>query len=504
MATSAFDKEGVEDELRPESSRLFSGEGNVEVWDIGKSQGKCALGFGTPEKRICDSAREFNINSIKDAGMTGDCIFFIHQTTSWGRLQISFEMFKRLLTLKDVSPIFTEYVQAFGTKVTGEDDPFFGSYNRKVSFPLNGALRSENDHYEFCFLIRRFEKHGRPELKDPWSLRKMAVYQRYNFATRKSVWILIRPFEGCKSRLWRDYSTCFQDPERVEPHPMTLHILFIIFATLNWRQYLDTQRRTLSYFVSILARISSPLFLREKSTSLIELELPVQTERASFTSIEATGTDYEASFTDNQRLQTLRYKLLIAQVALDSNLNVARGIKVQYAHLQTLSPRPLLDWCPDMDVSLEVAIANLQSHKRTIIALLDQEHGVSNLFFKILDYKNDNTMKENSRIMARMVATANAQSESLKIIAEKTRKDSRLMRIVAFITLVYLPASLIATISSSGLIQIAAENGTARVGTLSVHKEIWIYIVAAVVLTAITLVMALLWDRRANIKEASS
>jgi len=56
-------------------------------------------------------------------------------------------MFKRLLTLKDVSPVFTEYVQAFGTKVTGEDDPFFGSYTRKVSFPLNGNLRSENDHY---------------------------------------------------------------------------------------------------------------------------------------------------------------------------------------------------------------------------------------------------------------------------------------------------------------------------------------------------------------------
>jgi len=41
MATSAFDKEEIGDELRPEASRLFSGEGNVEVWNIGKSQGKC-------------------------------------------------------------------------------------------------------------------------------------------------------------------------------------------------------------------------------------------------------------------------------------------------------------------------------------------------------------------------------------------------------------------------------------------------------------------------------
>ena len=43
-----------------------------------------------------------------------------------------------------------------------------------------------------------------------------------------------------------------------------------------------------------------------------------------------------------------------------------------------------------------------------------------------------------------MAAAANTQADSLKDLAEKTSKDSRSMKVVTYIAMLYLPATLIA------------------------------------------------------------
>jgi hypothetical protein len=72
---------------------------------------------------------------------------FIHQRSSWSHLEISLESFRKLLTFHRVSSFFLDYVHAFGSKVTDEDDPFFSSYDVSMPDTLNAELQEGPDHY---------------------------------------------------------------------------------------------------------------------------------------------------------------------------------------------------------------------------------------------------------------------------------------------------------------------------------------------------------------------
>ena len=98
---------------------------------------------------------------------------------------------------------------------------------------------------EICYIMRSFEKHGRGNLKDPWSLRQMAVYQRYDMSKMISVWIVLQPFQRYRRSLWKEFRN-----SGPSANPLTLHALLISLEASNWRWYLNDIRRTLSAFVS--------------------------------------------------------------------------------------------------------------------------------------------------------------------------------------------------------------------------------------------------------------
>jgi len=61
-----------------------------------------------------------------------------------------------------------------------------------------------------------------------------------------------------------------------------------------------------------------------------------------------------------------------------------------------------------------------------------------------LDFRNDEMAIKNSTVVQSILLAAGSESESLKRIAEKTQVDSRTMKILSRIALIYLPANLIA------------------------------------------------------------
>ncbi|PMD27018.1 hypothetical protein NA56DRAFT_562050, partial [Hyaloscypha hepaticicola] len=73
-------------------------------------------------------------------------------------------------------------------------------------------------------------------------------------------------------------------------------------------------------------------------------------------------------------------------------------------------------------------------------------------------------------------------------IAEDTRRDSSSMKTIAVLTLVFLPATAMASIFSMSMFNWQAQDG----GTV-VSSKIWIYVVVAVVLTCVVLIIWILW-----------
>ncbi|KAL9120618.1 MAG: hypothetical protein Q9187_002826 [Circinaria calcarea] len=194
--------------------------------------------------------------------------------------------------------------------VTGEDDMYFNICHLAMYYsPDDLKSPSDNQGYEFCYILRRYEIHGRPSLKQSWSLRQMAVYQKFDFQTRK---------QGLLPLVYTFSQQLFRD--------LTNH----------------------------------------------------QVEKATYSSLKTGETDYEANFTDNQRLRKVCEDLTTVQIILDANEDIARAIRRQCRDLQ----RQKTDFgAPDVEILSRVAldVQRIQGFKRTARALFKQAEGTSQL-----------------------------------------------------------------------------------------------------------------------------
>ena len=96
---------------------------------------------------------------------------------------------------------------------------------------------------EICYILRTYERHGRPNLNDPKSLRQSLICHRYDRPTERSVWIFVQPFQPCKDALWEEF-TGAESWRFVRPHHLFLKIILP-----DWRWYFDHRRRFVHEFV---------------------------------------------------------------------------------------------------------------------------------------------------------------------------------------------------------------------------------------------------------------
>ncbi|RWA04536.1 hypothetical protein EKO27_g10569 [Xylaria grammica] len=259
-------------QLDSNSKRIFSGHDAVEVW---RTDGTGKLSMSKFDARNID--------------ISGDAAYIIHQNHSWSPLNTSLDAIQQLMIAYKISPIFLDAIMAFGSKVTGEDDPYFNLCSSQTH------SSEENGDYELCYLLRTYEKHGRKWLNDPWSLRQMAVYERFDASEGRSVWILIQPFSRGKSEFLRQ---CFRS-QASRITDAKLHGAFIGTALANWRWYLDDQRRLLN----------------------------VQNEKAVFSKVTPKVVDYGTGFSDCQKLHKLAWALALGEEILASYTHIVRMLQ---------------------------------------------------------------------------------------------------------------------------------------------------------------------------------
>lgn len=85
-------------------------------------------GYPTPSRNY-----RVSIRPLKYGALISNIVSFISQGHSWSALNISAQMFKFLARIFVLLPGFYAYLQTFGPKVTGQDDPLFATYDRSIS-----------------------------------------------------------------------------------------------------------------------------------------------------------------------------------------------------------------------------------------------------------------------------------------------------------------------------------------------------------------------------------
>lgn len=96
--------------------------------------------------------------------------------------------------------------------------------------------------------LRYADKHGR-DRKNPWSIRHTAIYQRFNSATKSSIWILLQPSEVSYKDL-KDAVEDFDNTTHLDQSKLLLHELFFWNANKNWRDYINFLQKELLTLVS--------------------------------------------------------------------------------------------------------------------------------------------------------------------------------------------------------------------------------------------------------------
>ncbi|KAL8916948.1 MAG: hypothetical protein Q9208_008269 [Pyrenodesmia sp. 3 TL-2023] len=232
-----------------------------------------------------------------------------------------------------------------------------------------------------------------------------------------------------------------------------------------------------------------------------------QDKQAIYTTVGKNGLhhfDFSLTFADRQKIHEYRTRLSVALHALETNIDIVQGCKARCRHLAKHSDSsrqaraPATDTQPLRD-QFEWHLTELKGHKRAARSIIEHCTWTANLQEKILEYRNDETMQTHSQALRDFASAQKTEAENMTRLTRQTAQDSKMLKALTVMATLYLPATLLATIFSSTLVQLESLPSTTAATTPSLHfilaRDFWIYIAVAVPLTASTALLVA-WIRR--------
>jgi Mg2+ and Co2+ transporter CorA len=214
-----------------------------------------------------------------------------------------------------------------------------------------------------------------------------------------------------------------------------------------------------------------------------------QNDKALFSRVgRPSKFDYSVTFKETQEMQLLRQRLLKTRTIIETNLRTVESLCGIFKNLtpprRSLSPSHRASKHQELTSELVNLIHRYKSHRLSIIRLLDIADGTMTLLLKILDYRHDENIRANISATRDLLSAAEHETVVLNLIARQTQQDSRSMKIITFIALIYLPGTLVASVYSSPIIE-----------GFDHSKQILSFLLVTVFLTVITVSGAVLWDK---------
>ncbi|KAH7092039.1 hypothetical protein FB567DRAFT_516346 [Paraphoma chrysanthemicola] len=405
--------------------------------------------------RICEVLRDaVGLRSYLDDNARRQKVelFIIQQKISWSRFEISKNGFQEILGQgRSYGPLI-DLITSFGVKYSSRADDF-------TVFHCRGSDAERNESYELCYNIRYMYRHGRKD-EYPWSVRHTAVYQQKSDDGFSSRWIFFQPPGTVQSSLAR----VFGDPNlnktnNLIAEPLFVHLLLLVAVESSWR-----------------------LFIAE-----LEGEIEILSDKALYSRVgRPSKTDYQVTFVETQQMQRIRQRLLKTQKMLEMTLKTLRALQRLFDNKKgTKHNRQMIG-------ELDGLVFRYESHCVSIERLMGVADGTTTLLMKILDFRNDENIRLNLSKTRELLVAAEQESLMLNGITQQTQQDSRSMKIVTFIALVFLPGTLVASVYSSNIVQ-----SDERTYGFVPGRQLLSFLVITASLTIVTLATAIIWNRRA-------
>lgn len=333
---------------------------------------------------------------------------FIRQRHSYSRLSADRELFEVLTARLGVFPKFKDFVLLFGTKQE-EHEMTPPPLRFRPQAPVEPFLElGWNLSFECSYCLRYVDLNHRNAAR-PWSIRQMAVYQRYTHVKKTSTWILVSASpktETCIDQYIKNVEN-LQDVD-----PFELHVLFLEVAFSTWRPYV----------VHLAQSISQRI------------------DQFSVASIDDGGPMNSVDFEARQVLNDMENELVDALSVLDSTEDTIDALRENHERYCISSYQHSNMYELGANVPLNNALRQMKTevavNRKKIKALSAKLKGAIKLLSSLLDL-------ENGISLTRLTQEAAEESGNMRRLTEKSTQDAATVKMLTVITIVYLPATAI-------------------------------------------------------------
>ncbi|KAF7559254.1 hypothetical protein G7046_g4894 [Stylonectria norvegica] len=383
----------------------------------------------------------------------------IYGQNSRSRLRLTRSMLTEILTFHQVMPDYLDFLFVFGQQDEAQDARFSSfreqvSLRKECSMLAIDSLARSGRQYQFCYNLKGVTDKSPGSTSSQshvYSIRQAAIYHRLDIVNGNTLWIvtkgnadLQKRFKELTSKNARPQDRSFGNAQECFRSSLSAHLLYCHWSTEDWRGYLKW----------------------------LELVFEEKTKMALF---GPTGVKYHHRvYTPDDIQFLLRHEESISEVivALESNVEVMGSLRHFYEKLAANKHFDMQDCADDIDV-----------------------------------FKNEvNNVMHNFKLQIgrakALVALSRSRTELVKQhrlerLNQHMEREAILVRIVTMVTLIYLPATFVSTLSSTDIIKYQGQNSPG--GNFSrLALERWIEVTLP--LTIVTLVLAYLGRKLAEDK----
>ncbi|KAI9893694.1 MAG: hypothetical protein M1814_005910 [Vezdaea aestivalis] len=452
-----LNQRGSAERLSEASTRIFARENSdLRVTQFHQSQ----EGIGRNVSRLTVATpQEFmtKIASSKKDDRLRTELFFAFQDYTWSLLGISGAVFGCLASHLNPYPRLFDIIRTFGEKA-GPVEESLSTYYDNLSTDSTSFSGAD---FEIGYTLKHIELHGRAFPTDPFSVREVAIYHKWNHGAQRNSWFFVQATENIRQGVER---VCSQS----EPHQFLLHTTLLLETSEKWRDYIR--------------------YLEDEFSNMLD--------RSAFASLKGSSKEgaLDVDLSEFRRLQIFTDKLLRISHLL--NLNLSVGVRVSQ-FIQRLRSKRRNDGDPpnasieDPDGQLGEFFFMNETHKARVDSMVTRGQGISSLMKSTLDLRAADSSRqtnETSNEISQRLYDMSRQNMKVKFymrqMAQRSTRDTRSMMIIALITAIFLPATLVATLFGSNFFGFINNGGKAR---LQIATNFWIYVVATVILLAMTL-----------------
>jgi len=348
---------------------------------------------------------------------------------SWASFNVPKEMLQEIIAQHDITPEILPMVFSFRRHTNRLEEAFSDSV----------WVSNANGCIELSYLLKYTEIRDSSKAKADWSVRQIGIYHRFDPHASQDTWLLIFPTAETSTQrnlVHEASSTC--NTEHIAYHPLSLHMSLIQARIHNWRL-------CISHFEEEVWELANLAL-----TVNFESKMPFQDAYKDISDLHYIET----------RLATLP-PIFSAQLKLVGQLDT---LNEQYRQQDQVSEEAY----SGVRCTLSNMRRRLEAYETNVAFVLEKIRGTTQLVSDTIGLKCQHTTEK--------------VSDQMLVLNKSAVEDSTSMRVITFVTLVYLPSTFVATFFGMGFFASRDDSGVYWTSS----PYVWLFFGLAIPLTLVT------------------